>query len=296
MTRGRRRPQSPSPAPSPVLDLRVERRILVVGGVMIAAAAIVWLTAGVASFISGHGVHDVPPSGAIRLLFRVAADPGSPSSAFPPRLHGDIPSELVFWLVAGVVVAAATGLGHGASHVVRHRRRRSTTRDGNAATRLGTGAGSRPNPGRTPVTRAPRRRAVRSVPRRDGGRSLAARRRSDAVREDDRTRHSGDPRLGRAGRRDEREDRSRPCDGETVCVEGIRRDLRPALGFWRPESALVSAQCVDDVDWSATGRCPRCARSSVRAVSRQRTRRFGERLPKSSSRRCCSRRCEMAGP
>ncbi len=128
MTRGRRRPQSPSPAPSPVLDLRVERRILVVGGVMIAAAAIVWLTAGVASFISGHGVHDVPPSGAIRLLFRVAADPGSPSSAFPPRLHGDIPSELVFWLVAGVVVAAATGLGHGASHVVRHRRRRSTTR------------------------------------------------------------------------------------------------------------------------------------------------------------------------
>lgn len=93
-----------------------------IGGVLIGAAAIIWLTSGVSSFISGHGIHDVPPFGAIGLLFRVAADPGSPSSVFPPRLRGDIPSAMVFWVVAGVVVVVATGLGLGTSRVIRRRR------------------------------------------------------------------------------------------------------------------------------------------------------------------------------
>jgi type IV secretion system protein VirD4 len=96
---------------APPLDLRFERRIVALGGVVMVVAAIVWMSAGAASVLAGHGVHDVRPSAAIRLLFAVLAHPGAPSSAFPRALRRDIPSALVFWLTAGVV-AVATAIGY----------------------------------------------------------------------------------------------------------------------------------------------------------------------------------------
>ena len=106
------------------LDLHVERRVLLVGGVVIAAAAVVWLSSGVASVVSGHGVHDVRLSEAVRLLFAVAAHPADPSSAFPQRLHADVPSAAAFWLVVAGVVLVALTIGFASSRAVRRPRPR----------------------------------------------------------------------------------------------------------------------------------------------------------------------------
>jgi type IV secretion system protein VirD4 len=103
----------------PPLDLRFERRVLLVGGVVIAAAAVVWLSTGVASVVSGHGIHDVRLSEAVRLLFAVAAHPADPSSAFPQRLHADVPSAAAFWLVVAGVVLVALTIGFASSRAVR---------------------------------------------------------------------------------------------------------------------------------------------------------------------------------
>lgn len=101
------------------VDLRVERGIVFIGVALFVAAAIVWITSGVASVVSGHGVHDVPVSAAIRLLFGVAAHPGVPSVAFPARLRHDVPSAPVFWVVAFAIVAVVTTCACGSSRVLR---------------------------------------------------------------------------------------------------------------------------------------------------------------------------------
>ncbi|MGA8297623.1 MAG: type IV secretory system conjugative DNA transfer family protein [Acidimicrobiales bacterium] len=103
--RARNRPPTLQP-----FDLRTERRVVIVGVVIVVAAAVIWLSAGLASLLSGHGFHDVEPRAAIGTLFGVVAHPGAPARAFPSPMRRDVPAAPVFWLVVASIAVAITAV------------------------------------------------------------------------------------------------------------------------------------------------------------------------------------------
>ena len=99
------------------------RQALVVAGVA-GLSALCWVAGGCATFIAGHGWHDVRLGASLGLLVGLLGHPAAPQGAWPPAFRRFLPSAAVFWVIF-VTLALGSGLAAGAvRQLVRTRPRR----------------------------------------------------------------------------------------------------------------------------------------------------------------------------
>ena len=119
LLRKARRPPVRPAQPNGSRGRREAVAVVVVAGL----SGLIWVAGGCATFVAGHGWHEVSPAASLGLLIGLLGHPRTPAAAWPPAIRRLLPTASVLWLVLVLVGAGFGVAGWTVARLARRRRK-----------------------------------------------------------------------------------------------------------------------------------------------------------------------------